>query len=525
MKYILTIFLVFNLQLQAQTSATISLNTSAVWSEIDSAFVGFSFNPAYIGMNFSSNYNANDDRTITKNLFNNFYPFQQPSIRINGANNSYWKNTNFNNAPSVFNANASVFNCTYCPSGSPSFSTAIDVNDLNDVQSFTNSLSYKPNLFWGINMTYIDTARVADFCNNITTRFSNNSNVKFELGNEPDAYVSNNRRLNGYDIPAYVSEFNFTANKVKNFGSITGASFAKPNPSSSTSWADSIQYIINNIQSNNVSAISYHTYPLGSASSGTVSGFLNKYLSDVYSNDEVKNYTTGLFSSIKSTQQNGLSFRLGETNTISSGGLQGASDVMGSALWAVDLMFELAKIKGAGVNFAIEGSSTAYYSPFTFNSSQVASGKKVLVNPLYYGCLLFARAAQNKAHIISNSLTNVLGNPNIKVWSVVDKNNVLRVVIINRGNSITDNTIGSFILSLPNNNSNATLYTLSGDSSPSISSNAVTLSGQKVDQNTGLLIGSLSTSSISPNNGLYSVNVAAGSIALIEVTNAGCNCN
>jgi hypothetical protein len=525
MKYLFPFLLLICFKVNAQTSATIYLNTSAVWSEIDSAFVGFSFNPAYIGMNFSSNYNANDDRTITKNLFNNFYPFQQPTIRINGANNSYWKNTNFNNAPNVFNTNASVFNCTYCPSGAPSFSTAIDVNDLNDVQSFTNSLKYKPNLFWGINMTYIDTARTADFCSNLVSRFTTNSNLKFELGNEPDAYVSNNRRLNGYDIPAYVNEFNFIATKVKNYGSIVGASFAKTNPSASNSWADSIQYIISNTQNNNVGSVSYHSYPLGSSISGTVSGFLSKYLSDSYTNDEVRNYTTGLYSSIKTTQQNGLSFRLGETNTISSGGLQGASDVMGSALWAVDLKFELAKIKVAGVNFAIEGSSTAYYSPFTFNNSQVGSGKKVLVNPLYYGCLLFARATQNKAHIISNSLTNVSGNPNIKVWSVVDKNNVLRVVIINRGNSITDNTIGSFLLSLPNNNANATLYTLSGDSSPSISSNAVTLAGQKVDENTGLLIGSLSTSSITPTNGLYSVNVAAGSIALIEVTNAGCNCN
>lgn len=525
MKFLFSFFFLICFKLNAQTSATISLNVNDTWATIDTTMVGFSFNPSFIGMNFSSSYNGVNTRAITTNLFNNFYPFQQPAIRMNGTNNSYWKSAAFANAPNTFNANSSVFNCAYCPSGSPSVTSSIDATDLANVQAFVSTLAYKPSLYWGINLAFIDTARVADFCNAVFSSLNNKSNLKFELGNEPDVYESNSRRLSGYNLNSYINEFNFVANKVKNYGSIVAPAFVKSNPTSSTGWADSIGYFINQTAASNVSTISMHTYPLGSASSGSVSSFLNKYLSDAYSNDEVRNATTGLYPSIITSNQNNLSFRLAESNTIAAGGVQGVSDVMGSALWAIDMMFELAKTKAIGINLAIEGSSTVYYSPFTYNSSQLEGTNKVLVNPIYYGALLFARAAQNNATIISNNITNKINNPNIKVWSVKDNLNNYRVLIINRGNSIADTTTSTFTISLPDNLNNGYAYKLLSSTAPSLQATNVNIAGQRVDLNTGMLTGAPTPTAISPINGNYVVTVKAGTAALFEVSNSPyCNC-
>lgn len=40
---------------------------------------------------FSDSYNGKDSRAITLRLLEKFMPWQQPSIRIIGANGSWWK--------------------------------------------------------------------------------------------------------------------------------------------------------------------------------------------------------------------------------------------------------------------------------------------------------------------------------------------------------------------------------------------------------------------------------------------------
>lgn len=521
--------LMFNLLIAdgyAQTSATISVNTSAIYADIDSTMVGFSFNPSYMNMNFSNSYNGSNSRSITTSLLNNFYPFQRPSIRINGTNSSYWSASSgaFQSAPAAYNNNTAVYTCAYCPSGTPSLTTSVSASDISNVTSLVNALSYKPVLLWGLNLSVIDTARTAAYCAAVQTGLSSISSLQFELGNEPDVYVSTGNRTTGFGLSSYISDFSFVAGRVKRYGNLAAPALAKSNPAATSSWAGSLSTLIGAVSGSNVSTVTFHDYPLGAASASTVTGFLNKYLSNSYTGDEVQNTSTGLLPSVQTAIQNGLSFRLAESNTISGGGVQGASDVMGSALWAIDIMFELAKAKAAGINFAIDGAGSTYYSPFTFNSSQVVSPGKVVVNPIYYGALFFARAAQNRGRIIASTISNPTNSPNIKVWAVWDNINTLRVVIINRGNSITDASDGSFDISIPGNNQPGYLYTFTGDTSPSLQAGSVTLAGQKVDLTTGNLTGTLTSSAISSISGVYNVTVPAGTAAIFEIAGINCSC-
>ena len=510
----------------AQSSATISINTSGIYAIIDSTMVGFSFNPSYMNMNFSNSYNGSNSRSITTSLLNNFYPFQRPAIRINGTNGSYWSTSSgaFQSAPAAYNINTAAYTCAYCPSGTPSLTTSVSASDISNVQLLVNALSYKPVILWGLNLSVIDTARTAAYCAAVQTGLSTISSLQFELGNEPDIYVSNGTRTTGFGMSSYINDFNFVADRVKRYGNIAAPALAKANPAATNSWTGSLSALVGAVSGSNVSTVTLHDYPLGSASAVTVTGFLNKYLSNSYSGDEVENTSNGLLPSVQTAIQNGLSFRLAESNTISGGGVQGASDVMGSALWAIDMMFELAKAKAAGINFAIDGAGSTYYSPFTFNSTQVVSPGKVVVNPIYYGALFFARAAQNKGRIIASTISNQISSPNIKVWAVWDYVNTLRVVIINRGNSITDASAGSFNINLPGNNQPGYLYTFTGDTSPSLQAGSVTLAGQKVDLTTGNLTGTLSSTTISSSSGVYNVQVPAGTAAIFEISGINCSC-
>jgi hypothetical protein len=85
-------------------------------------------------------------------------------------------------------------------------------------------------------------------------------------------------------------------------------------------------------------------------------------------------------------------FRLGELASFFSGGAPGVSNAYGSALWAIDCLFDNAQNGSAGVNFhgggvGQNGSEQFYYSPVT-----EAAGVVTGVGPQFYGMLLVTSA-------------------------------------------------------------------------------------------------------------------------------------
>jgi len=53
----------------------------------------------------------------------------------------------------------------------------------------------------------------------------------------------------------------------------------------------------------------------------------------------------------KESAAQGLSFWIGEGNSVACGGMPNVSDVFGSALWAVDYLFNAAAVGVQGMNF------------------------------------------------------------------------------------------------------------------------------------------------------------------------------
>lgn len=526
-KFLLSVF--FSLINYAISAQTFSINSNSNYTSIPENFIGLSIDPAYYGQYFGTNYNTTNTRIITQQLLNNLNPYQKTDIRILGNNSMYWQGSSpYNAAPTLWN-NASGYVCTSCPATTPGFNASnpsFTASDLNDYKSFLNGLNYKPNTIFGISLAHIDPNRAANFASTISTTFTEYPFL-FEISNEPDAFVSNNRRTSSYSMAEFTNEFNLIKNVVSVYGNVAGPVLAKTNNTTNT-WSPQIGTFIDNVGSS-LKLVTVHDYALGLDQGST--SWLSKYLDTKYTNGAVSNTSSGLAPLINTSKSKNVPFRLAEANSIAGGGTLGVSDAFGSALWAMDYMFELAKAGSIGINFMTAGGSSTYYSPFTYSSSFVSSGNKVRVNPIYYGMLLFAKTVQNGGQLLSvTPQTN--SNPNITIWSCKDSLNTIRVLIINRGTSTTDVANSAINLNVTNAKMTAKRYDLiasggsiTGALGKTVASGATySLAGQTISQIDGKLMGTETTTSITPINGVYTIsNIPAGTASLIEIPNNDCS--
>lgn len=540
LKYLFYWFLViaYASNLNAQTVSINTNTTNAI--QVPSNFVGFSFDPTYYSQYFSTSYNSNNSRNITKQLFNNFYPYQKPDVRFLGNNGMYWKNGSYT-IPTTWNAaTASPYNyiCTSCPSTNVatalSMTSGDDINtgDLDNYKGFLDLLNYKPTTLFGISLAFLDPERAKDFSLTVKNKFTG-YNYLFEIGNEPDAYISNARRTSTYNATEYTNELKLIRDAVIANGNVAGPAYAKTNNTSGTSWSPQIGTFIDNVGSS-LKLLTMHDYPLGlDAVGNNFNNYLSKFLSNNYTNDEVANTSSGLAPSINTSKSKNVPFRLAEANSIAGGGSIGISDAFGSALWAMDFMFELAKAGSTGIDIMTAGGTSTYYSPFTYSSTFVASGEKVRVNPIYYGMLFFAKATQNDAKIMDiNSQTGISENTNnLKIWATKDANNTLRVLVINRGTSLTDLSSKTITITLPGSKMPGKKYdllasggTITGAIGKTVISGAsFTIAGQTVSPVDGTLTGTATNTTINSVNETYTITLPAASASILEIPQNDCS--
>jgi hypothetical protein len=106
-------------------------------------------------------------------------------------------------------------------------------------------------------------------------------------------------------------------------------------------------------------------------------------------------------------------FRLGECNSFSSHGVDGVSNALGSALWALDFFFVNAQNGSQGINFHggrldMDGTTPFLYAPIA------EDGMITGVNPIFYGMLLMARAGTGDVV----STTAAAGSVNFTAYTI-----------------------------------------------------------------------------------------------------------
>jgi hypothetical protein len=132
----------------------------------------------------------------------------------------------------------------------------------------------------------------------------------------------------------------------------------------------------------------------------------------------------GLTPFVARAHRDHMTYRIDELGSVTCNGAAGVSDTMASALWAADALFAVARAEVDGVNLhSYPGSSNGL-----FDFTRAAGGWTADVHPLYYGALLFARAAPSGSRLIAVRAAGVRG---LRVWATRGPGRVLRVLAIN----------------------------------------------------------------------------------------------
>jgi hypothetical protein len=144
----------------------------------------------------------------------------------------------------------------------------------------------------------------------------------------------------------------------------------------------------------------------------------------------------GMFGDIEPSlalaHRDGASYRIDELGSVTCGGHSAVSATFASALWAMDALFEAARLGLNGVNLhTLQPSSNGLFNLAYHRSTR---RWRATVHPLYDGALMFARAAppgSRLLHIVSGDQTVM------RAWATRGARGRVHVLLINDSLSAT----------------------------------------------------------------------------------------
>jgi hypothetical protein len=323
-----------------------------------------------------------------------------------------------------------------------------------------------------------------------------------EIGNEPDVYgqfawykAPDGRvffaRRRSYSLADFEAEFERFRAALPN-EPIAAPALAELN------WATGLDGFLS--ANPEVSIVTVHRYPLRGCirnPSSPIFATIPHLLTDA----SAAGIAQSVAPYVQIAHARGLPFRLGELNSVACSGIEGVSNTFASALWALDILFNLASVGVDGVNFHTLPLSG--YELFTFTHK--SAGWEAFVHPEYYGLLMFTQAAPPGSRLLP--VTAPAGP--VKVWATSAPGGVTHIVLINKS------LINSQQVQL--NVPGATAASVEWLRGPSASATAGVTLGERTfgaKTTTGAL-GSMRTGTLYPFLGAYSITVPAASAVML----------
>ncbi len=340
--------------------------------------------------------------------------------------------------------------------------------------------------------------------------FPRGSIIGFEIGNEPDLYdkafwlyTTRGEQFSGRALPpditpaTYVTAYNAYARHLRQ--SVPHVPLYAPalaNPVADIRW---VAALIRGPHPG-LGVVSGHRYPY----SGCALRGSPQYptIGRILSEDATAKMAHALRPVVQLAGSAGLPFRLTEINSITCGGLAGVSDTFATALWAPDAIFEVMRAGAHGAN--LHERETAINDPFAFDESGL------VVHPLLYGLILYARTMGPNAHLVPAAV-HTTASPHFKVWAVASGRSTLRVLLLNKGASPVTTR-----LALPASRLASVQRLIAATPN---SEAGVTLGGQHLDAR-ARWAGQPTHEAIAPIRGAYDVRVPGYSAALVSVDGA-----
>ena len=333
------------------------------------------------------------------------------------------------------------------------------------------------------------------------------STITFELGNEPEVYgeIGWYRGPSGAPVLGRSSRYGFRAflTDFHRISTALPAGVPQAGPSLALTWPLTIasRFLAANPR---VRVFTFHFYPLKRCFNARTSPTYPT-LAHLLSPRSAAP-PAGTATAVAAAHARGVEVRVDEVNSVSCKGLPGLSDTFASALWVLDALFGLARSGVDGVNIhTLPGVS---YEPFAFTRS---SGEwEASVKPIYYGLLLFTRAAPAGSQLLRTVYPRRGG---LRMWATQDRRGSVRVALIN------DSAARSMTLAVrpPAPSRSALLDRLSAPGL--LARGGVTLGGQSFGSltRTGILTGRRRLSVLEPVLGRYVIALPPASAALLTV--------
>ncbi|HEY2770885.1 MAG TPA: glycosyl hydrolase family 79 C-terminal domain-containing protein [Solirubrobacteraceae bacterium] len=331
-----------------------------------------------------------------------------------------------------------------------------------------------------------------------------------ELGNEPELYstfpwyrTADKQKVTGrslsYDFTAFTNDFAAVAS------SLPQVPLAGP-AAGGTAWSDRLAEFLTAVP--RVALVTLHKYPTQLCFTATKS-LQYPSIAHLLAPAASTGLAEGLAPYARTAHARGKPLRIDEFNSVSCGADRKVSQTFASALWAVDALFELARVGIDGVN--VHTFPNAGYE--LFSVQHAAAGWRATVSPEYYGLRLFAQAAPAGSRLIRAAS---LRGGRVKLWATRAQSGQIRVTVINKGTA----PITGLGVTIPGATGAATLTRLQAPSLTATS--GVTLGGQSfaVPTSTGELAGNRSTDTVKPSHGQYVIPLPAASAALLTLPSA-----
>lgn len=233
--------------------------------------------------------------------------------------------------------------------------------------------------------------------------------IAFQLCNEPDLFYKNGIRKADYDSRQFGDEWQRFYQAIR--ARVPNAPFAGPDTAFNNDWLVPFAKQFKH----EALFLSQHYYAEGPPTdpSMTIERLLRP-------NPKLEAQFEGMR---KTMQESGLPFRMAETNSCYSGGKQGVSDTFASALWAGDLMYQLAEAGGKAINF--HGGGYGWYTPIAGTRED-----GLLARPIYYGMLLFAQAGAGQ--LVESKLDHESAAPLFTSYGLRSNSGEIKVAAFNK---------------------------------------------------------------------------------------------
>ncbi|KAI0799775.1 hypothetical protein BC629DRAFT_197696 [Irpex lacteus] len=301
-----------------------------------------------------------------------------------------------------------------------------------------NNVSSLVGVKWYLGIPFNDTSNLRLGIAQAGEAILGSNLLGFQLGNEPDLYVSHGHRPADWNQTNYFEEFGTVIQALANEGSSVPVRNNLIAPSVSGTWTPESVFDTGFVTAytGSLGALAVEHYPdnncaaafPGSTSAAPVvpQDVFPDYLSHNAGNSIVSAYLDASAVALAA----GKPFIMFETNTASCGGFPGLSDSFGAALWGVDYGMIMAFNNFSQALLHVGGVSDTY-NPFTPPPTNISTTKAWTVGPIFYSSIVVAEALGPTGTAQVFDLGANGNNIYTPGYAIYENGNLARVLLVN----------------------------------------------------------------------------------------------